>query len=168
SDLLQGGAADNFASGIAVDSSGNFYVAGITSSTNFPTANAFRSTNSGSYDSFVAKFASPPDMSVAMFPSIEPVPVTSNVTYTIQINNNGRSTFSLVTNIVQLSSSLKFLSLSNTIGTVATNYSTNGTRLTFSIGTLSTNAAIVQTISTTATNARFATSKATLTGISGA
>jgi len=41
--------------GIAVDSSGNVYVAGVTNSTSFPTENAFQPTNGGMFDTFVAK-----------------------------------------------------------------------------------------------------------------
>jgi len=40
---------------IAVDGSGNAYVAGDTYSTNFPTANAFQTSNAGLLDVFVAK-----------------------------------------------------------------------------------------------------------------
>ena len=42
--------------GIAVDSSGNIYVTGITGSTNFPTKNALQATyGGGQYDAFVAE-----------------------------------------------------------------------------------------------------------------
>jgi hypothetical protein len=40
---------------IAVDSSGNAYVTGITASTNFPTVNALQPTNGGDFDLFVAQ-----------------------------------------------------------------------------------------------------------------
>src|SRR5439155_5776765 len=41
---------------IAVDASGNAYVAGFTSSSNFPTtAGTFQTTNGGDYDAFVTK-----------------------------------------------------------------------------------------------------------------
>ena len=54
STYLGGGSSDS-ANAIAVDSSGNAYVAGNTSSTNFPTVNAIQSTAGGSYDAFIAK-----------------------------------------------------------------------------------------------------------------
>ncbi len=41
--------------GIAVDSSGNAYVTGVTNSTNFPTVNAFQPALKGSDDAFVTK-----------------------------------------------------------------------------------------------------------------
>ncbi len=43
--------------GIAIDTSGNAYIAGFTFSTNFPTVNAFQSTNAGSSDGFVTKLS---------------------------------------------------------------------------------------------------------------
>ncbi len=50
-----GGAGGDFARGIAVDGSGNAYIAGYTGSTNFPTQNALQSTNAGGVDAFVAE-----------------------------------------------------------------------------------------------------------------
>ena len=48
--------------GIAVDTSGNAYVTGITASTNFPTANPLQATfGGGTSNAFVAKLASGPD-----------------------------------------------------------------------------------------------------------
>src|SRR6185436_16840997 len=98
---LIGGDQDDRATGIAVDNNGFFYISGVSSSvTNLATAGAYRRTNSGNTDGFVAKFQSPPDLSVSMLPSLAPGTVGSNLTYTIQLNNNGRSTFSGVTNSV--------------------------------------------------------------------
>jgi hypothetical protein len=54
-----GGSSDDVGTGIAVDSSGNAYVAGVTFSTDFPTVNALQSTcggcSSGLPDAFVTK-----------------------------------------------------------------------------------------------------------------
>jgi hypothetical protein len=50
-----GGSDGDFASGIAVDASGNVYLAGQTFSTDFPTANALQSENAAPPDAFVAK-----------------------------------------------------------------------------------------------------------------
>ncbi|PYS81237.1 MAG: hypothetical protein DMF67_17525, partial [Acidobacteria bacterium] len=51
-----GGSNADLGNGIAVDSSGNAYVAGQTASTNFPTANAVQGKyGGGQNDAFVAK-----------------------------------------------------------------------------------------------------------------
>jgi hypothetical protein len=50
-----GGSADDYASGIAVDTSGSAYVAGVTQSTDFPTANPLQPTFGGVEDAFVTK-----------------------------------------------------------------------------------------------------------------
>ena len=56
--------------GIAVDGSGDAYVAGDTSSADFPTLGAYQATGAGSTDAFVAKFVEPE-------PMITPIPSTS-------------------------------------------------------------------------------------------
>jgi hypothetical protein len=50
-----GGSDTDQGLGIAVDTSGNAYVAGQTNSTNFPTANPLQAVNAGASDAFVAK-----------------------------------------------------------------------------------------------------------------
>jgi len=52
-----GGAANEHAGGIAVDSIGSPYVAGGTFSANFPLAGAIQTTNHGGQDAFVAKLS---------------------------------------------------------------------------------------------------------------
>ncbi|MDA1349262.1 MAG: SBBP repeat-containing protein, partial [Chloroflexi bacterium] len=58
--------------GIAVDGSGDAYVAGDTSSADFPTLGAYRAAGAGSTDAFVAKFVEPE-------PIITPIPSTSTL-----------------------------------------------------------------------------------------
>ncbi|HEY0603437.1 MAG TPA: SBBP repeat-containing protein [Herpetosiphonaceae bacterium] len=53
-----GGSATDRAYGVAVDGSGNAYLAGSTGSTNFPTVNAAQSGNAGLTDAFIAKLNS--------------------------------------------------------------------------------------------------------------
>jgi hypothetical protein len=53
-----GGSGDDRGTGIAVNSSGEAYVAGFTFSTNFPTVNPLQSSNGGGADAFVAKLNS--------------------------------------------------------------------------------------------------------------
>jgi large repetitive protein len=158
------GGADNEAGAIAVDTNGNFYVTGITSATNFPvTPGVFRATNSGGFnDAFIAKFSSPPDLSVTMVASPNPVTVGSNVTYTLRLNNNGVSTFSGVTNVVQFPTNVRFGTITTTLG----GFSTNATgRLTFNIGTLTNNASVTQTVVITNQSSGTFTNIASLTGI---
>jgi len=50
-----GGAGTDRGSGVAIDASGNAYIAGYTSSPDFPTENAFQNSFGGSFDAFVAK-----------------------------------------------------------------------------------------------------------------
>src|SRR5437588_5285104 len=51
-----GGSGLDQARGVALDSSGNIYIAGQTFSTNFPTLNALQTANDGLQDAFVALF----------------------------------------------------------------------------------------------------------------
>jgi len=53
-----GGTANEYANTLAVDSSGQAYVAGTTYSGNFPVANAYQSSRTGSSCAFLAKFSS--------------------------------------------------------------------------------------------------------------
>jgi hypothetical protein len=52
-----GGSSTDYGYGIAVDSSGNIYVSGMTYSSDFPTANAYDSTHNGNYDCFISKIS---------------------------------------------------------------------------------------------------------------
>ncbi len=52
-----GGAANEHAGGIAVDTNGNAYIAGGTFSTNFPLAGAIQTTNRGGQDAFISKLS---------------------------------------------------------------------------------------------------------------
>ena len=53
-----GGSGDDSGLSLAIDSSGNAYVAGYTASTNFPTKNPLQASKSGSNDAFIAKINS--------------------------------------------------------------------------------------------------------------
>ncbi len=53
-----GGSQSDTAKGVAMDSSGNCYVAGQTGSTEFPTLNAAQGSRSGTYDAFVTAYSS--------------------------------------------------------------------------------------------------------------
>ena len=157
-----GGDSDDRATAIAVDNNGFFYIAGNTSSvTNLATAGVYRRTNSGNSDVFIAKFQSPPDLSVSMLPSVEPGTVGSNLTYTIQVNNNGRSTFSGITNIIAFSTNVSIRAVSSSAG----NWKTNGAEIVFNIGTLTNNASVTQSITIATPVPVLMTNTATLTSI---
>lgn len=53
-----GGSSSDSGAGIAVDTSGNAYITGITNSTNFPTANPIQAASNLNFDAFVTKLNS--------------------------------------------------------------------------------------------------------------
>ena len=55
--LIWGGSSGDEGLGIAVDSQGNAYVAGLTDSTDFPTKNAYYTAINGTFDAFVTKLS---------------------------------------------------------------------------------------------------------------
>ena len=52
-----GGSNEDYGAGIAVDASGNAFVAGYTNSTDFPVQNALQSENAGGWDAFVTELS---------------------------------------------------------------------------------------------------------------
>jgi hypothetical protein len=52
-----GGAGSDTATAVALDPTGNVYIAGWTLSANFPVLNGYQSINAGNYDAFVAKIS---------------------------------------------------------------------------------------------------------------
>ena len=157
-----GGDGDDRATCIAVDTNGNFFVGGFTSSTtSFPTnVGVYDPTfNGGFYDSFVAKLASPSDISVSMTPNFEPVVVGTNLTFSIQVNNNGQTAFTQVTNTIQIATNFQILSVT------PANYTSNNNVISFNIGTLSSNAALVETIVVNPISPALTTNTATLTSV---
>ena len=55
--VYYGGTLSTTASGVAVDSSGNAYITGVTMATDLPTKNAYQAALRGTQDAFVAKFS---------------------------------------------------------------------------------------------------------------
>ena len=67
-----GGNGSDAATGLALDSTSNIYVAGWTLSTNFPVLNAYQATNPSNYGAFVTKFGSsapPPVLTMSVTPN---------------------------------------------------------------------------------------------------
>jgi hypothetical protein len=81
-----GGSGEEQGYGIAVDSAGNIYVAGITRSTNFPTINPLQASNAGKSDAFVAKFAPGTPAPISLTPACVATAVNRSNTLTIAIN----------------------------------------------------------------------------------
>ncbi|MGA7340780.1 MAG: SBBP repeat-containing protein [Terracidiphilus sp.] len=65
-----GGSNTNTAFGLALDPSGNAYVAGLTKSTDFPTVAPFQAANKGSAgNAFIAKYSFPPVTALTISPT---------------------------------------------------------------------------------------------------
>jgi uncharacterized repeat protein (TIGR01451 family) len=169
-DVRGGIGAANYFGGVAVDTNANFFLGGTTTATNFQVAaGAFDSTyNGGFFDAVAGKFSSPRDISVSMVASLEPVPVGSNFVYAIQVNNNGSSSFTGVTNKIQLSTNVQILSVTTSAGTYSTNYnSATGWLVTFNLGTLTNYSSVTQSITLKTLAPGFTTNVATLTSLEG-
>src|SRR5439155_4894750 len=92
-----GGSNADIAYGIAVDPSGNPYVAGQTCSTDFPTVSPLQPGNHGNCDAFVAKTTTGPSVSVTpaslTFPA-QPLSTTS-APQTVTVLSNGDAPLSI-------------------------------------------------------------------------
>lgn len=64
-----GGSNTNAAYGVALDPSGNAYVAGLIKSTDFPTMAPFQAANNGSSNAFVAKYSFPSVTALTISPT---------------------------------------------------------------------------------------------------
>jgi uncharacterized repeat protein (TIGR01451 family) len=84
-----GGSNSDQANGIAVDALGTAYVVGNTFSTDFPTVNPARASFGGGGDAFVTKIGPGIDLAVSMADSPDPVIFGNDLTYTINVKNNG-------------------------------------------------------------------------------
>jgi uncharacterized repeat protein (TIGR01451 family) len=112
-----GGSGTDSGADIAVDSSLNAYIVGTTNSANFPTVNPIQAVSGGSSDVFVAKLGPAPDVAVTMSDSPDPVNFGSNVTYTIDVKNNGELAATGVTLIDTIPAGAAFVSANSTAGT---------------------------------------------------
>jgi uncharacterized repeat protein (TIGR01451 family) len=80
-----GGTSYDEGMGVALGS-GNLYVTGKTSSSDFP---ATVGTYHGNYDVFVARITLGSDLAITKTVTPDPVAAGQNVTYTVQVTNNG-------------------------------------------------------------------------------
>ncbi len=97
-----GGSGDDGATGIAVDSSNDIYVAGTTGSVDFPTLNPFQGScgggcPSGATDAFIAKLLTPSLPQVSLAPSSLNITgaANSSVTSPVTLTNSGKATLTI-------------------------------------------------------------------------
>jgi uncharacterized repeat protein (TIGR01451 family) len=121
-----GGNLSDEGRGIALDSSANAYVTGMTSSFQFPVSGPFQGTNGGGInshdDAFVAKIGDntsipAADLSLTMTDSPDPAGMGSNVTYTLTVSNAGPVTATAVALTVRLDSLFRIVSVTPSQGT---------------------------------------------------
>lgn len=120
-----GGNLTDMGRGIALDSSANAYVTGMTSSFQFPVSNPFQGSNGGGInnhdDAFVAKISdgtstTNANLSLTMTDSPDPAVMGSNVTYTLTVTNAGPSTATAVALTVRMNSSFRIVSITPSQG----------------------------------------------------
>ena len=111
-----GGTSTDQGNGIATDGLGNTYVVGVTSSNNFPIANPFQSTLK-SVDAFVTKLGPGVELALTMTDLPDPVAFGSDLTYTINVRNNGELPATNVTLTDTLPAGAMIVSTASTRGT---------------------------------------------------
>ncbi len=84
-----GGTGSDIGLGLTLDSSQHTYIVGRTTSENFPTVNPLQPGLGGDTDVFIAKLRPAPEVEVTITDSPDPVNFGSNLTYTINVKNNG-------------------------------------------------------------------------------
>jgi uncharacterized repeat protein (TIGR01451 family) len=136
-----GGTSTESGLGLALDSANNAYVVGSTTSTNFPILNPLQANYRGNTDAFIAKLSSAPDMAVTITDSPDPVNHGADLTYTINVVNNGDIPATGVTVTDALPAGATFVSVNSTVG------SCNATStITCTLGTFNPNAAATVTL----------------------
>jgi len=85
-----GGSGTDQSRGLAVDSLGAVYVAGLTSSTDFPTMGPMQPANGGVVDAFITKIsgAPAPDLQLFITPDVASVARGGSLGYTVTATNN--------------------------------------------------------------------------------
>lgn len=95
--------------GIALDSNGGVYVAGVTTSSEAKSG-AVQATNGGGSDAFITKLAPSNDLSITMTDNPDPVSVNNTFTYTITATNSGEGNLTGVTVSDSLPANTTFVS----------------------------------------------------------
>src|SRR6185503_13752498 len=136
-----GGFTDDAAVGLALDQSQNAYVVGGTLSADFPTVNPLQQTIGGNVDVFVAKLRTSPELQLTMTGSPDPVNFGSNLTYTINVKNNGEVAATGVTVNDTLPPGAMLVSATSTVGAC-----TGTTSISCSLGTINPGATSIVTV----------------------
>ncbi len=118
-----GGSGDNRGQAIAVDSSGNAYVVGMTTSSNFPTTNGAQPEYAGGWDGFVAKLTD-----TANHPPVinNPTSIAVNVGQTLELPGV-TDPDGLNTDTIQVQALPSGASLNSSTGAITWTPSTPGT-----------------------------------------
>jgi uncharacterized repeat protein (TIGR01451 family) len=155
-----GGTGSDIGLGLALDSSQHTYIVGRTTSGNFPTVNPLQPGLGGNTDVFIAKLRPGPELEVTMTDSPDPVNFGSNLTYTINVKNNGEVAATGITLTDTLPAGAVRVSATSTAGVC-----TGTTTISCGLGTLNPGATATVTIVATppAVRAIVNTAVATLT-----
>ncbi|MCP9495272.1 MAG: SBBP repeat-containing protein [Pyrinomonadaceae bacterium MAG19_C2-C3] len=110
-----GGSGSDQANAIAVDAKGDAYIVGTTDGFNFPGTNPQQGFRSN--DAFIAKIGSGIDLALTMTDAPDPVRLGDDLTYTLNVTNNGDVTATGVTLIDTLPARATLVSAVSNQGT---------------------------------------------------
>lgn len=151
-----GGNSADIAFGITVMGTGSTYVLGYTVSNDLPTVQAVQSTRSVSNDAFLAVISESSasiDLAVTQTDSPDPQSSGGNVTYTINVTNNGTSSANQVLLVSKLLSSYNIVSATASQGTCSITFPITCSLGTIAAGGTATATIVVQTfVATTLSN----------------
>ncbi len=144
--------------GLALDSSQNIYIVGVTTSVDFPTVNPLQPSMAGDADVFIAKLQPAPEIELTITDSPDPVNFGSNLTYTITVKNSGEVAATGVTLTDTIPAGASLVSATSTAGVC-----TGTTSINCGVGTLNPGATATVTVVVTPPAVRTIVNTATVT-----